>query len=109
MVESVVESFDSSGHDENLPGIVSKVVRNETATTNSRLDEFEDRSRRDNLIFYGLVDSLTVIWAQSQCDVHESLTRILNLAFPDDSISRVHCLDTIFSLDTRLIPLKFGS
>ncbi|XP_037572465.1 uncharacterized protein LOC119454968 [Dermacentor silvarum] len=107
-VESVVESFDSSRHDENLPGIVSSVM-NETVILNSRLDELEDRSRRDNLIFYGLVDSPAETWAQSECHVRESLTRILNLTFPDDSISRAHRLGTHVLGKTRPIIVKFGS
>ncbi|XP_050037935.3 uncharacterized protein [Dermacentor andersoni] len=71
----------------------------------SRLDDLEDRSRRDNLIFHGLPDSKET-WQQTE----EKLTSVLNAAlgsFPSSSIQRAHRLGTYQANKCRPIIAKF--
>lgn len=35
----------------------------------ARLDEAEDRSRRDNVDFYGIIDNLSETWAQTEEEI----------------------------------------
>ncbi|KAH8039533.1 hypothetical protein HPB51_007435 [Rhipicephalus microplus] len=46
--------------------MIATAVRSEQASLRARLDEFEDRSRRENLIFYGIEDSVSETWADSE-------------------------------------------
>lgn len=84
-------------------------MRNESAALSSRLDDFEDRSRRENLIFYGLIDSVSETWAESELKVREILSASLKLELPNEAISRAHRLGTFVQNKCRPIIVRFSS
>ncbi|XP_070381509.1 uncharacterized protein [Dermacentor albipictus] len=107
-VESQVLSLDS----ERVPALndaISEAVRAESGAINSRLDDLEDRSRRDNLIFFGIPDTSSETWAESEEHVRKILSEKLDLSFPDESIHRAHRLGSYVSEKCRPIIVKFGS
>lgn len=74
------------------------------AVLNQRLNEFEDRSRRENLIFHSIVDTAAETWAQSQekvCSILNSALS-LNLNSSDDRDSRAHRLGRFVPNKSRL-------
>lgn len=88
---------------------VTEVVDKETAGIHSRLDEFEDRSRRDNLIFYGFADEQTETWADSEKKVRDIISSALKIELADEAISRAHRLGKFFPNKCRPIIAKFNS
>lgn len=84
-------------------------MRNESAALSSRLDEFEDRSRRDNLIFYGLSDSASESWAESELKVRELVSASLKRELSDEAISRAHRLGTFVQSKCRPVIVRFTS
>lgn len=85
---AVEECVQVSGSQPNLQQVP------EVLAVNRRLDEFEDCSRRENLLFYGTEDCASEMWAQSEEKVCQVLndTLKLNLGSSDDRISRAHRL-----------------
>ncbi|XP_040360436.1 uncharacterized protein LOC121048313 [Ixodes scapularis] len=108
-VESLVESLDMPQEVPDLSNVVSEAVRGETVALNSRLDELEDRSRRDNLIFYGLLDSSNENWSQTETLIRNTLCRILDLNLSGEAISRAHRLGSYIPNNCRPIITKFSS
>lgn len=73
----------------------------------SRIDELEDRSRRDNLLFYGLPDSKET-WQQTET----KLTAILNEVIPSlpaGSIERAHRIGSLSQNKCRPVIVKFAN
>ncbi|XP_077558141.1 uncharacterized protein LOC144173705 [Haemaphysalis longicornis] len=89
--------------------VVTDTVRVETAELRSRLDNFEDRSRRDNLIFYGLEDTAEESWAESEEKVRALISASLESVIPEDSISRAHRLGAYVPKKCRPVIVKFCS
>lgn len=73
----------------------------QVAELNRRLNEFEDRSRRENLIFHGVADSVAETWAQSE-DFLGFKFSIKPKPKCDDLISRAHKRDGRISRAHRL-------
>lgn len=81
------------------------------AVLNQWLNEFEDRSRRENLIFHGVVDAAAETWAQSEekvCSILNSALS-LNLDSSDDRISRAHRLGRFVPNKSRPVIVRFSS
>ncbi|XP_077558172.1 uncharacterized protein LOC144173781 [Haemaphysalis longicornis] len=76
-------------------------------TLTSRLDELEDRSRRDNLIFHGIADSKES-WEQTEIKLLTALTQVID-SFPTGSIERAHRLGTYSPGKCRPIIAKFSN
>lgn len=74
----------------------------------SRIDELEDRSRRNNLIFYGFSDSPRETWEQSESLVKDVLTNVLP-TLSDDAFERAHRLGSFSPSKARPIIVKFSS
>ncbi|KAM7286059.1 uncharacterized protein ISCGN_032944, partial [Ixodes scapularis] len=108
-VESLVELLDVPKHPTELSNVVSEAVRGETTVLNSRLNELEDRSRRDNLLFYGIADTLSEDWLQSESHIRDNLSTILGLDLPGEAISRAHRLGSYSTNKCRPIIVKFSS
>ncbi|KAH9384495.1 hypothetical protein HPB48_026503 [Haemaphysalis longicornis] len=72
-VETKIASLDiSSGPI--MQQAVADAVHSENAELRSRLNDREDRSRRENLLYYGMTDSRTETWAQTE----ESISTFLS-------------------------------
>ncbi|CAN7951550.1 unnamed protein product, partial [Ixodes pacificus] len=83
-----------------------KVLTTQHDSMQSRLDELEDRSRRDNLLFYGIPDSRES-WEQSEAHVKRILTNVLD-TLPENSIERAHRLGSLTPNKCRPIIVKFS-
>ncbi|XP_075534317.1 uncharacterized protein LOC142568133 [Dermacentor variabilis] len=108
-VESLVESYEANQNGVDLPRVVDEAVRDQTAAITSRLDELEDRSRRDNLIFYGIPDVPAENWSESETKIRNCLTNLLQITLIDEAISRAHRLGTYAVNKHRPIIVKFSS
>ncbi|XP_077560637.1 uncharacterized protein LOC144175438, partial [Haemaphysalis longicornis] len=89
--------------------VVTDTVRVETAEIRSRLDNFEDWSRKDNLIFYGLEDTAEESWAESEEKVRALISASLESVIPEDSISRAHRLGAYVPKKCRPVIVKLCS
>ncbi|CAN8031047.1 unnamed protein product, partial [Ixodes persulcatus] len=63
---------------------VLEEVKKENAFLRAKLDDLEDRSRRDNLIFHGIDDSPSETWAQSEQKVHSLLSNLSSASGVDE-------------------------
>ncbi|XP_065296644.2 uncharacterized protein [Dermacentor albipictus] len=108
-VESLVESYEANQNGVDLPRVVDEAVRDQTAAIISRLDELEDSSRRDNLIFYGIPDVPAENWSESETKIRNCLTSLLQITLIDEAISRAHRLGSYAVNKHRPIIVKFSS
>lgn len=74
----------------------------------SRLNDFEDRSRRENLIFYGIADAAAKTWSQSEAKVRLIISN-LDVQLPPDGISRAHRLGSYATKKCRPVIVKFST
>lgn len=65
VVEEKIAASDSSA-DLYVASAIFDAVRNETVALSRRLDDYEDRSRRENLIFHGFPDKQSESWVESE-------------------------------------------
>ncbi|XP_070382413.1 protein unc-13 homolog C-like [Dermacentor albipictus] len=89
--------------------IAANTVRSENAALQARLDKFEDRSRRENLIMYGLKDNPSESWVHTEEAVRAILADRVSLELPADAISRAHRLRSFVIGRNRPIVVKFAS
>lgn len=90
-VESAIENFESAPSAADIPHIVNEAVKSESVIT-SRLSDLEDRSRRDNLLFYGILDNQQETWEDSEKLICDLLSRHFQLQLKGDEIDRAHRL-----------------
>lgn len=72
-----------------------------------RINELEDRSRRNNLLFYGIPDEREN-WEECEAKVLKALTGVLD-PLPSGAIERAHRLGTFSNNKCRPIIVKFAS
>ncbi|CAN7943526.1 unnamed protein product [Ixodes pacificus] len=106
-VESKVDALEGIHDVPDVPRLVAEAVRDENFALQCRLDDYEDRSRRDNLILYGIPDSPTETWTQSEHKVRSLLLESFSLQLPEEAISRAHRLGTFVVNKCRPIVVKF--
>lgn len=89
---------------------VIKSVQEDNASLQSRLDDFEDRSRRENLIFHGVTgDSRSETWEQTGSKIIEILSRSVDPQITSESIDRAHRLGYFSDDRCRPVIVKFAS
>ncbi|XP_072144695.1 uncharacterized protein [Dermacentor andersoni] len=88
---------------------VKEAVKNENSILASRLDHLEDRSRRDNFLFYGITDSPTETWAESETRIRDILSMHFDISIPDTAVSRAHRLGSFSANKTRPIIVMFSA
>ncbi|XP_077558553.1 uncharacterized protein LOC144174022 [Haemaphysalis longicornis] len=109
-VESLVESYEANQIADDLPSVVDEAVRDRTTAIDSRLDELEDPSRRENLIFYGIPNLLpSENWSESETKIRDCLSNLLQLTLTDEAISRAHRLGSFTVNKHRPIMVKVSS
>ncbi|KAH8019606.1 hypothetical protein HPB51_020305 [Rhipicephalus microplus] len=91
-VEAFVESCDGSAVVSDVPRLIAETVKVQGQTLSARLDDLEDRSRRENVLFFGISDSPNETWAQSEGHVRDLLSRHLDMHISDSEVSRAHRL-----------------
>ncbi|KAH9384071.1 hypothetical protein HPB48_026054 [Haemaphysalis longicornis] len=108
-VKAAIESFEGKPPTTYISNIVSEVVQNESEATHLRLNDLEDRCRRDNLLFYGISDNYLEKWEDSEKCVHGLLSRYFNMHLTEDMIVRAHRLGKVVENKTPPIIVKFLS
>ncbi|XP_077500060.1 uncharacterized protein LOC144110860 [Amblyomma americanum] len=103
--EKVAASQASSAFD--ITQEVSEAVQNEAEAFHKRLDDLEDRSRRDNLLFHGLPDTQNETWDESEKLVREKLLSEMDLELPSEAIARAHRLGKFSNDKCRPVIIKF--
>ncbi|XP_049516930.1 uncharacterized protein LOC125942697 [Dermacentor silvarum] len=71
--------------------------------------DMENRSRRNNLIFFGFQDAATETWQDSETKVLDFCKEKLNVSISADSVERAHRLGRYTSTKKRPIIVKFLS
>ncbi|XP_075534599.1 uncharacterized protein LOC142568604 [Dermacentor variabilis] len=104
-LESTVECLETALPTADISSSVGQAVKSESIALASRLDDLEDRSRRHNLLFFGIPDGVSETWTQSEKHICELLSRHLNLRITDGTVERAHRLGAY----TRPIIVKFSS
>uniref|UniRef100_L7LUT5 Putative tick transposon n=1 Tax=Rhipicephalus pulchellus TaxID=72859 RepID=L7LUT5_RHIPC len=106
-VETQTGSLEKWQHE--LGDVVEAVggITKEAAVLRSRLDDAEDRSRRNNLLFYGVTDIATESAVQSEQKIIDILNNTLTLSVPSDNISRAHRIGRFFQGKSRPIIVNF--
>lgn len=75
----------------------SRIVNDQAAATSSlvsRLDDAKDRSRRCNLIFYGLPDTTGETWLESERKIVSRVNEHLGITLDDSHIERARRIGT---------------
>lgn len=80
-------------------------LTNHTDYLTSRVDELEDRSRRNNLIFHGIADSKET-WDQTEARLTSFLSSVMD-TFQSDAIERAHRLGSFSPKKSRPVIAKF--
>ncbi|KAH9377096.1 hypothetical protein HPB48_019205 [Haemaphysalis longicornis] len=88
---------------------VADAVHSENAELRSRLNDLEDRSRRENLLFYGMTDCRTETWAQTETSISTFLSSTFELSVPENGIARAHRLGSFVPNKYWPIIVKFHS
>ncbi|MDD9361400.1 MAG: hypothetical protein PV344_00495, partial [Anaplasma sp.] len=83
-------------------GIVSELYK-----VNSRCDDAENRLRRLNLLFFGIPDSQTKTWTQSEEKVVQLCAQSLGVEISPDNLERSHRLGKFSVNKNRLIIVRF--
>lgn len=89
---------------------MTKTIEEVSARNNlfeSRLNELEDRSRRDNLIFHGLPDNIET-WQETESNTTRVISSITD-TFPADAIQRAYRLGSFMPNKSRPVIVKFAS
>lgn len=84
-------------------------MQKENIVLRTRLDDAEDRSRRDNLVFFGMADTISETWAQTEQTILNIFRQSLNLQVPDEAIVRAHRIGTFCQSKCRPVIVKFAS
>lgn len=108
-VEEKVSSFDALHDEANLDAMITSAVRNESATLQSRMDDFEDRARRENLVFYGISDCAEETWAEAENKIRGILSGSFKLQLSEEAITRAHRLGAFVENKCRPIIVQFAS
>lgn len=108
-VESKTSSSDAIQHDLCDLRRLTDSLKDENSRLRVSHAELEDRSRRDNLLFYGLTDSPSESWNQTEEKLMTVVSDTLNLPIPTDSIERAHRLGAFADNKCRPVIVKFLS
>ncbi|XP_049520487.1 uncharacterized protein LOC125944211 [Dermacentor silvarum] len=84
-------------------------INGENVQLRSKQAELEDMQRRDNLLFYGLSDTQSESWAQSEEKLINLLSSCLEMSRSEILIERAHRLGGYSSNKCRPIIAKFSS
>ncbi|XP_042142747.1 uncharacterized protein LOC120837858, partial [Ixodes scapularis] len=107
-IEQEFSHFNSIRNDlDELHGVTATLT-NSLATLAERVDDSENRSRRSNLLFFGLPDSDRETWAQSEQKIINLCSQHLDINIMPDGIERAHRLGRYRPNQNRPIIVKFA-
>ncbi|XP_040074143.1 uncharacterized protein LOC120846445 [Ixodes scapularis] len=90
-------------------GALSTSLSAQVAPVSSRQDDTENRSRRNNLLFYGINDEPNETWSRSELKVIEFCQKNLEVTVAGDDIERAHGLGRSTSEKPRPFIVNFLS
>lgn len=108
-VEKQAASLERCQQDQAGADVPTGRLREEITTLRARLDDAEDRSRRDNLLFFGIKDSPKESWQESEGKVISFASEILQLQIPATDIARAHRIGQYSADKNRPIVVKFSA
>ncbi|XP_077564631.1 uncharacterized protein LOC144180103 [Haemaphysalis longicornis] len=108
-LEEKVNAFENVSEESRLDCSVASAIRSENAALRARLDDYEDRSRRDNLIFHGISDTAAETWSDTEEKVRAILSSSFEMLLSDDAISRAHRLGAFVADKCRPVVVRFAS
>ena len=85
---------------------VNEALSQKVAGMSQKLDQLENQSRRENLVFHGLKDKTNESWEESESNVRKYISEDLGLDDSRISIERAHRLNTKSS--PRPVIVKFS-
>lgn len=74
----------------------------------TKLDDFEDRARRSNLVLFGLKDRERETWAESEACVLQFCSKELEISLDAMDIERAHRLGKYNANKNRPVIIKFA-
>lgn len=107
--ESKSSSSDLLQQDLSLLRQMTDSLIDENSRLRASQAELEDRSRRDNLLFYGLTDAHSETWAQTEEKLLNAVSTSLNFSISSESIERAHRLGVFSDNKCRPVMVKFLS
>ncbi|CAN7976977.1 unnamed protein product [Ixodes persulcatus] len=108
-VESKSSSSDLFQQDLSLLRQMTDSLIGENSRLRASQAELEDRSRRDNLLFYGLTDAHSETWAQIEEKLLNAASTSLNFFISSKSIERAHGLGVFSDNKCRPVMVKILS
>ncbi|XP_064470057.1 protein unc-13 homolog C-like [Ornithodoros turicata] len=81
----------------------------EIATLRARIDDLEGRSRRDNLVFYGITNTSNKMWKESEEKMRIMCHDNLGVTVHSEQIERAHRVGRLQESKTCPIIVKFSS
>lgn len=108
-VESQLACFDSMREALNATRAAVERMETETNSLRTRLDDLEDRSQRDNVVFFGIEDVASETAEQSEMKVLKLFASKLQLTISSDSIARAHRIGKFSSGRNRPLIVKFSA
>lgn len=81
----------------------------EIISLRARVDDFESRYRRDNILFYGIKDSVGDTWPQTENTMIDVLPRSLYTRFMASFVERARSLGSFTTRECRPVIVKFTS
>ncbi|KAH9382493.1 hypothetical protein HPB48_010921 [Haemaphysalis longicornis] len=108
-LETQSAAYDSWKLDTDETRQVLQRMEKENATLKARLDDAEDRSRRDNLVFYGITDSKSETWQDSEKKIIALAAEKLQFDIPTGTITRAHRIGRFAPGRNRPIIVKFSA
>lgn len=108
-LEEKVNAFENVSEESRLDCLVASAVRSENAALRARLNDYEDQSRKDNLIFHGITDTAAETWSDTEKKVRAILSSSIKMQLSDDAISRAHRLGSFVTDKCRPVVVRFAS
>ncbi|KAH9372157.1 hypothetical protein HPB48_009710 [Haemaphysalis longicornis] len=108
-LETQSAAYDSWKLDTDETRQVLQRMEKENATLKARRDNAEDRSRRDNLVFYGITDSKPETWQDSEKKIIALAAEKLQFDIPTGTITRAHRIGRFDPGRNRPIIFKFSA
>lgn len=107
-VEEKLEVLDSVEVDLRNTSNTVEGLQRQNQLLQTRINELEDRSRRDNLIFHGIPD-IQETWPQTEEKVSNLLSNWLGIQLASVDIERAHRLGKFSGSRCRPVIIKFSS
>uniref|UniRef100_L7LWR8 Putative tick transposon n=1 Tax=Rhipicephalus pulchellus TaxID=72859 RepID=L7LWR8_RHIPC len=108
-IESDCSSIKQLNTDVSSLRTTTEQITNRIVNLETRIDDSEDRSRRNNLVFFGIVDAERETWAQSERLVIDVCQTNLGVTMQSRDIERAHRLGRFRQNKNRPIIVRLNN